>query len=294
MAANRMEIMWGVRLLDEGFTPLPNLLVRNYRKLSIEHGEWGLICQILTYRHDSRDPYPSRDELADHLCCSWRQIEKWVASLKAKGLLKTGRRRNAHNKQWDNRVFNFKPLLDAVLTLVGEQILPPTPEEYEIIWDDENEPCVPEVHVGLTPEVHVGLVPEVHTKNKIKKENLKELIDCMGAAAEIATAADPDPIYEALNKFVPSNCYVDNVPLSEGYINDIYLMLITNDKFINCLDPEIVKIACELYFERACEIRSPQGVVMKLNIDNPVGFYGSCYDAAVKLYKVTRDRKRIV
>src|SRR4051794_38254652 len=95
--SSRMEIMWGVALLDEGFTSIPNLLIRNYRRISIEHGEYGFISQLLSYKHDARDPYPSRELLAENLCCSTRQIDKWIKSLKNKGLLRTGRRRNIHN-----------------------------------------------------------------------------------------------------------------------------------------------------------------------------------------------------
>lgn len=297
MAENRMEIMWGVRLLDEGFTSIPNLLVRSYRKLGIEHGEWGIICQILTYKHDTRDPYPSREDLADLMCCSWRQIEKWIASLKAKGFLKTGRRRNAYNKQWDNRVFNFKPLLDACMKLIGEEALPPTPEQFEIIWDDENKPCVPEVHVGSVPEVHVGLYPEVHTKKKSKKENIKD--DCLieAASAEIAAARsessvslelEHDEIYSALQQHVPAYCYIDNnTPLGDAFIAEAYLMLV--NQFHMQLSPEAVRIACELYFDRACRAQGTN-VFMRIPMDNPVGFFQRRYKDALKLYKLNLNK----
>jgi hypothetical protein len=288
MAKNRMEIIWGVRLLDEGFTSIPNLLMRNYRKLGVEHGEWGFICQLLTYKHDTRDPYPARDKLAEHLCCSPRQIDKWVKALREKGLLKTGRRRNVHDKRWDNAVYSLKPLLDACLKMVGEEALPPTPEEYEIVWDEENEPRVPEVRMGSVPEVRMGRVPEVRTKKKNKNNNEK-LIDCMRATIEIAAASEPDPIYVTLNQYVPAYCYADNMPLAGGYINEIYLMLV--NQFPTQLDSAVVKIACELYFERTCEIKAPHGVIMKLSLENPVGFFNTCYRDAIKQYKAQTGRK---
>ena len=66
---DRLEAIWGHRLLDEGFLGIPNIIVRNYRKLGIEHGEFGFICTILTYKHDVKDPYPTEDKLAAHLNC---------------------------------------------------------------------------------------------------------------------------------------------------------------------------------------------------------------------------------
>lgn len=286
-----MEIMWGIRLLDEGFTSVPNLVIRSYRKLGIEHGEWGFICQLLTYKHDARDPYPSRRELADHLCCSERQIDKWVKSLRGKGLLKTGRRRNVHNKQWDKAVYSFRPLLDACLALVGEQGLPPAPEEFEIFWDDENEPHVPEVRMDSVPEVRMDRVPEVRTKKKSKKENLKELIDCRGeiAAASESIEIVDDPIYKALNENASICMIEDEVSLKQipTYIGEIYIML--HKQFQYQLLPEIVERACQLFSERAYDWRQP--FKMKIDLQNPVGYFHMCYKDAVKEYKASTTGK---
>jgi len=123
------------------------------------------------------------------------------------------------------------------------------------------------------------------------KESFRSMIDCMGASAIPADAAESvqsDEIYEALEKYVPSNCYVANAPLGEAYINEMYLMLV--NQFKGRLDPAVVKIACELYFDRACEVRPPHGVIMKIPVENPVGFFHRCYEDAIKQYKATRNR----
>lgn len=289
MTENRMEIIWGARLLDEGFTSIPNLLIRNYRRLKIEHGEYGFISQLLSYKHDARDPYPSRELLAANLCCSTRQIDKWVKSLRTKGLLRTGRRRNVHNKQWDNTVYSFKPLLDSLLRLVGEQPLPVPADEFEVVWDDEeNDPRVPQVRVDLEPEVRMDLEPEVRTKKKSKNNNIKK--DCLiGASAEIADASEShdsnidDEIFQALQTEIPKNCYVQGVPLDQGYIRDIFAMLLR--QFPNQLSANIVKLACENYFNRACRIAVPEGVVMKMDVHSPVGLFRTCYEDAIKQHK---------
>jgi hypothetical protein len=65
-----------------------------------------------------------------------------------------------------------------------------------------------------------------------------------------------------------------------------------SNQFQNRLDPEVVRIACELYFERACRIEAPYGVVMKTNIENPIGFFRWCYEDAIKQYKASRSSKR--
>ncbi|QRF24867.1 helix-turn-helix domain-containing protein (plasmid) [Alicyclobacillus sp. TC] len=146
-----LEIIWGTRLLDEGFLGIPNIIVRNYRKLGIEHGEFGLLCCILTYKHDYQDPYPSHEKIADHLQCSTRQVRKWIDSLESKNLLMIGRRRNKTNKQLGTMVYNFKPLIDSALKLVGEHPLPNPVDDWEVEYQ---KPVVPEV--PLEPQVPVG------------------------------------------------------------------------------------------------------------------------------------------
>jgi len=291
MLENRMEIMWGVSILDEGFTSIPNLIIRNYRKIGIEHGEFGFICQLLTYKHDTRDPYPSRATLANNMSCSERQIDKWVKSLRNKGLLRTGRRQNVHNKQWDNTVYNFKPLLDAAYRLIGETVLPDVQVEYEVVWEDD--PCVPEVRMGSVPEVRMGSVPEVRTKKKSKNNNIKD--DCMIDGANISEDFIPvenreteKDIMDALNTYVPKHCYADNLPFGQDYIAQIFLMLLRD--FPYRLSAEIVRMAAERYFDCACEVL-PGGVVAnKFVVKTPVGLFRTCYDEAFKLWKVQRNK----
>ncbi len=147
-----IETIWGIKTLDEGFTIIPNIIIRNYRRLNISHGEWGLICTLLTYKHDERDPYPSQETLASHLGVSVRQIKKWVDGLVDKKLLIVGQRRNTKNNQYGNSVYNFKPLIQAALKLVGppEVMSDPAWEiRYRIpgVPEVPTEPSVPEAHL---------------------------------------------------------------------------------------------------------------------------------------------------
>jgi hypothetical protein len=164
----RLEAIWGHRLLDEGFLGIPNIIVRNYRRLGIEHGEFGLICTILTYKHNTHDPYPSHEKLAEHLQCSTRQVRKWIDSLEAKQLLLIGRRRNKDSKQLGPMVYNFKPLIDAALNLVGVTPFSNPEDDWDIEYQKPLEPEVPlgkdkpvEPEVPLEPQVRGPLEPEV-------------------------------------------------------------------------------------------------------------------------------------
>lgn len=143
----RIETFWGARILDEGFTSIPNILVRNYRALGIEHGEWGLICTLLSYKHDNRDPFPEQETLSRHLGVSVRQIRKWTDSLVAKGLLRVGRRRHNRTKQYGALVYNLLPLINHALELVGDQPLSASVDDFDVEYTSRH-PAVPEVPVG--------------------------------------------------------------------------------------------------------------------------------------------------
>jgi hypothetical protein len=227
-----------------------------------------LVYIVLRSYVNPTDPtaFPAYETIAKKASLSRRRVIDIVKSLTEKGLIVKKHEFTVTNQRKIRNTSNRYTLITPKRAIPSEIISPPPVKPFH----PPSETISP-YHNHLT-------------------ESFRNMIDCMGAEAEIATAAEPDPIYEALNKFVPSNCYVDNMPLSEGYINDIYLMLA--NQFMNRLDPEVVKIACELYFDRACEINVPHGVVMKLNIENPVGFYRRCYEDAIKQYKVTRNRNR--
>lgn len=133
MSNDRMEVIWGKRILDNGWLNVPNMIVRCYRHLGIEHGEFGFIMNILTYKHDSRDPYPSRQTLAGNMKCSTKQISKWSESLLSKGLIKIGQRID-NDGTFGNNVYNFEPLIEACLQLLEEEHGPEEVDQENIRW----------------------------------------------------------------------------------------------------------------------------------------------------------------
>lgn len=175
-----LEVIWGHRLLDEGFTAIPNIVIRNYRTLGIEHGEWGFICTLLTYKHDQRDPYPSQETIAEHMKVSVRQVKKWSESLVVKNLLLVGQRRHVKNRQFGSAVYNFKPLIQAALALVGEAPLPESNSDWDVEYREPGvpevhlDPRVPEVHTVLVPQVHPDPVPEVHPKRSLENKHVEK------------------------------------------------------------------------------------------------------------------------
>ncbi|MEC0092519.1 hypothetical protein [Paenibacillus macquariensis] len=134
----------------------------------------------------------------------------------------------------------------------------------------------------LIPESGTKIEP--NNKNYKSFNNSKDLNDCMGDA----DASEQEAIYQALQKHATKNCYMlNNTPIGSWYIDEMYTMLL--NQFSNQLDPEVVKMATELYFDRACTM-TLEGVIMKFEIQNPVGYFRWCYEDAIKQYKARRNR----
>ncbi|NOU79783.1 hypothetical protein GC101_12955 [Paenibacillus sp. LMG 31459] len=149
-------------------------------------------------------------------------------------------------------------------------------------------------HIGRTdlhnrtPNLHGGqAIPEITTEITTDSKLNERLI---GAANASSTniSFNNNEIYEVLKSNLPKYCYIaDNIPMHESYIESIFLMLIQHHKDI--LLPEIVIKACERYFENSCNLDLSTGdVSMKIKINNPIGYFSTCYEEAYKLYKVKR------
>jgi len=118
-----VQSMWGVRILDKGFTNLPNLIIRHATRVGLSKAEFHLISIILTFKHDTEDPFPSQETIAKYYFgdnykpgTSERSIRRILESLEEKGLILIGYKYNERGKRACS-VYNFEPLIEAVLEL---------------------------------------------------------------------------------------------------------------------------------------------------------------------------------
>lgn len=122
-------------------------------------------------------------------------------------------------------------------------------------------------------------------------EITNRLIDCSADALNENSfyeneEASYDEIWEALLKHGCSAMVQDTVNLTQTeYLAEIHTMLVK--QFPNLLDPEIVRIACDMFSNRAYDWKNFE---MKIQIENPIGFFRSCYQDAIKVYKIRNSK----
>ncbi|AEH49769.1 helix-turn-helix domain-containing protein [Parageobacillus thermoglucosidasius] len=130
-----VEVIWGTPILDEGFTSIPNLIIR-YASELMTPKEFQFICVLATFKHDSRDPHPSQETLGKYLGgISERAVRKIIEGLEEKGLIAVGYRYVDGKRK--SAVYSLKPLIDRVLELAGESRLPDTKPTEKIYWKKE-------------------------------------------------------------------------------------------------------------------------------------------------------------
>ena len=187
-----VEVVWGNQILDEGFTTIPNLIIKNYSKVGLTHGEFALLTIMFSFKHDANDPYPSQETLARIFYgdsyrpeSSLRALRKLLKSIEDKELLEVSYRYK-DGKRVSNQ-YNFSPLIEACLKFVKQKDHNPV-NEIKVAkkrsnkgkkLEEQKVPVVQEqkVPVDDEPEVPVGKEQKVPTKKKREKDQYKKKIE---------------------------------------------------------------------------------------------------------------------
>lgn len=79
---------WSARLVADGYTDIPNALIRNQGKLGITSTEMVVIQCLASHQWDHRLPFPATSTLATYTGKSNGTIKSSLRSLESKGYLK--------------------------------------------------------------------------------------------------------------------------------------------------------------------------------------------------------------
>jgi len=148
--------IWG-EILDEGFTSVPNILLRYRSRIGLKPKHVMLIVDIMSYKWDSKYPFPSYSTLAQRSGIEERSVKRITQDLEELGLLVKSPRFDEETGAQVTTVFDFRPLVQKLIEELNKG------DDYveEIELDEENEN---EVGIGrLIPE---DAIPEQKTNKK--------------------------------------------------------------------------------------------------------------------------------
>nr|NIP30313.1 hypothetical protein [Candidatus Dadabacteria bacterium]NIQ17139.1 hypothetical protein [Candidatus Dadabacteria bacterium] len=116
----RIVQIWG-DILDEGFTSVPNLLLRYRSALGIKPKHLTLIIDIMSFKWDRYSPFPSYSTLARRAGVEERSIKRITQDLEELNLLIKEPRFNEETGAQITTIFDFRPLVKKLIEEMHNQ-----------------------------------------------------------------------------------------------------------------------------------------------------------------------------
>lgn len=107
---SRIVQIWG-DILDHGFTSVPNILLRYRSNLGIRSQHLALIIDIMSFKWDSENPFPSYSTLAQRAGVDERSIKRITQDLEELNLLIKTPRFDEESGAQITTIFDFRPLV---------------------------------------------------------------------------------------------------------------------------------------------------------------------------------------
>jgi len=109
----RIVQIWG-NILDEGFTSVPNILLRYRHNIGIKSQLLALIVDIMSFKWDTENPFPSYSTLARRAGVAERTIKRMTQDLEELGLLIRTPRFDDKTGAQITTIFDFRPLIEKL------------------------------------------------------------------------------------------------------------------------------------------------------------------------------------
>lgn len=106
--------IWG-EILDEGFTSVPNILLRYRSQIGLKPKHIMLIIDIMSFKWDSGSPFPSYSTLSLRAGIEERSIKRITQDLEELGLLVKTPRFDEETGAQVTTVFDFRPLVQKLI-----------------------------------------------------------------------------------------------------------------------------------------------------------------------------------
>jgi len=104
---------WGgyERTFEAGFLVVPVKYLARYSALNLNANEAMFVLQLMTFKWDDADPYPTYGSIAQRMGVSEKMARRYAKSLEQKGWVRRKFRHRSANR------FDLSPLLEAIAKL---------------------------------------------------------------------------------------------------------------------------------------------------------------------------------
>lgn len=112
--------IFGGKVMDHGYTGVPNILVRAQSRIGISTTQFNIIVQLLSYWIDpNRPPFPGKKDLANRIGINPVTIRKNIAALEEAGLIERVQRKTAAGDYGSN-TYKLDGLIKKLNSLVPD------------------------------------------------------------------------------------------------------------------------------------------------------------------------------
>lgn len=105
--------IWG-NILDEGFTSVPNILLKYRHNIGIKSQHLSLVIDIMSFKWDTENPFPSYSTLAKRAGVAERTIKRVTQDLEELNLLIRTPRFDDKTGAQITTIFDFRPLVEKL------------------------------------------------------------------------------------------------------------------------------------------------------------------------------------
>lgn len=113
------EAKWGRSVMDRGFVTVPAILLRGQRRLGLTGTQLAILLQLIDWWTDAdRQPWSSKETLAQRIGISERQLQRQIAQLEKAGLVK--REEKITNRGKRPNTYNLSGLVERLQQLAPE------------------------------------------------------------------------------------------------------------------------------------------------------------------------------
>jgi DNA-binding MarR family transcriptional regulator len=102
---------WTEKLIEDGYTPVSDIFLRNYGALKISTAEAMFLIHLISFKWDEKRPFPSLKTIAGRMNMSPTAVRSHVRRLEKGGLIQRVKRSGATNE------FDLTPLFSALENL---------------------------------------------------------------------------------------------------------------------------------------------------------------------------------
>lgn len=111
------ERIFGAKVLDHGYTALPNILLRGQKRLGISTTQFNIVAQLMSYWFDpDRPPFPSKRDLAQRMGITEQTLRINIKALEERGLVVREQWKTAAGDYGSNR-YHLDGLVKALQKL---------------------------------------------------------------------------------------------------------------------------------------------------------------------------------